>query len=419
MKREINWQFLQIAEAVDLSIIYDILHYRFENHLREIHEKAKRKGHETWDLEDDLDWLDKRLKNNKDSIEDVLKYHHRHSYLFFEEWEELPEEEREIWKNNKELYYEATVAQEEIQFNFLIEFLQSYVEKFKLKSMVLGISGGLDSTFTAIVCHEVEKRTGIKLIGLSMPLKNTDEEKSSAEVTGRAWTTNENNFFIFPIEGIYDQFQLDLQMFGDGWNSRKEKRVGEDAEDTNLRIGKTTKISNGNIMARVRMTLLYHYAGINKGLVMSTGNKTENELGFFTIHGDEPMDFPLLSNLYKSEVYEILRWYLKENREHLTPEQIQSIESALQILPTDGNGINSDLDQILGEEYTEQLRKENSESSIGLGELGYRKIDQILRYGNIDVSAEENIPEDVVRRVLKREEDSKFKQRYVNMIIPD
>lgn len=386
--RKYSKEFLKIAEPIDLAVVTNALQH---------------------------DLIYKRRKmimiKDKDNIssEKLLKALEKIDLPGVEEWDDMGEEEKARWNNNKELFEDATLPLEECIFNEAVENLKNYLKKNNLKCMVLGLSGGIDSTLAALICHEVEKETGIELVGISMPLKNTQEEQGGAIVTGKAWVKGDDNFFIFPIEGIYDQFQLDLQMFGGGWNSRKEKYVGEDSEDTNLRIGKSSRIANGNIMARIRMTLLYHVAGVRKGLTISTGNKTENELGFFTLHGDEPMDYPLLAWMYKSDVYDVMKWYLKKNQSSLSPDQITSIESALKILPTDGNGIDTDLHQILGEEYVKELEK-NKPKDIGLGEMGYRQIDSVLK----DEESAKEIPQEIKDKVLERKEKAKFKQKYVN-----
>lgn len=63
-----------------------------------------------------------------------------------------------------------------------------------------------------------------------------------------------------------------------------------------------TPIANGNLQARCRMIHLYDLAGIHGGLVMSTDNQTEYQLGFWTIHGDVG-DFDPIQDLWKTEVY--------------------------------------------------------------------------------------------------------------------
>lgn len=61
-------------------------------------------------------------------------------------------------------------------FNVLVDKTAEYVTENNLKAMVLGISGGIDSTVVAAICHEVSKKTGIPLIGRSLPIKNKSDE---------------------------------------------------------------------------------------------------------------------------------------------------------------------------------------------------------------------------------------------------
>lgn len=340
------------------------------------------------------------------------------------EWCSLTEEEKNLWDNNLYLWDEATsidifepfldMDDEFMEWwEKIVDGLERYVKNCGLKSMVLGISGGIDSTLAAVICSEVEKKTGVELIGITMPLKNKPEEEHGADLTGKAWC-KEGNFYTFPIEGLYDQFQLDLQFYGDGYNSREDKRTGEDSEDANLRLGKSTKIANGNIMARLRMMILYHTAGVHKGMTISTGNMTENVLGFFTLHGDEPMDYPLFPDLYKTEVYRVLEWVLRTK--DLTEIQKKSIEAALKIVPTDGNGISdSDLIQILGEDEVKRIEKEAEKESKNPGRMGYELVDKVLKVGVVPESEDPNtsISEEVKQRIWKRVEANKFKQRFV------
>ena len=78
-------------------------------------------------------------------------------------------------------------------FNYLVSELKSYLEKNNLKSMVLGISGGIDSTVCAAICHEVSKQSGIPLIGRSLPTTyNKDSEITTADLVGESFCDNFN-----------------------------------------------------------------------------------------------------------------------------------------------------------------------------------------------------------------------------------
>lgn len=210
-------------------------------------------------------------------------------------------------------------------FETMIEETESYLQNAGLKSMVLGISGGIDSTVVAAVCHEVSKRNpDITFYGVSLPSStNSEKENDSAQYALKGFC---DIAIIANIEDVYKNL---------------EKLCNEQFE--------STAISRGNIKARIRMIYLYNVAGINKGLVMDTDNLTEHYLGFFTIHGDQG-DFSPIAKLWKTEVYELAQYLKDAYSENGANENIiKALEHAINIAPTDGNGVlgSSDLDQIM------------------------------------------------------------------------
>ena len=89
-------------------------------------------------------------------------------------------------------------------FDTIVEQTAKYVTDNNLKAMVLGISGGIDSTVVAAICYEVSILTGVPLIGRSLPTKyNKKDEVSTAQLVGKAFC---NSFNEVPIKGIYDTF---------------------------------------------------------------------------------------------------------------------------------------------------------------------------------------------------------------------
>lgn len=125
-----------------------------------------------------------------------------------------------------------------------------------------------------------------------------------------------------------------------------------------------TPIANGNIQARLRMIYLYNLASINKGIVFSTDNQTEYQLGFWTLHGDVG-DFNPLFGLWKTEVYKLAKWIetmygtMAEGADDaITMEKYLrkefAIHKSIALTPTDGLGISSsDLEQIGASSYAE------------------------------------------------------------------
>ena len=221
-------------------------------------------------------------------------------------------------------------------FNVLVDKTAEYVTSNNLKVMVLGISGGIDSTVVAAICHEVSKQTGIPLIGRSLPIKNKSDE---SELVGQVFCDD------FKVVNLLNMYQHVNQSVYDG-----EGTLG-------------TPISKGNIQARLRMIYLYNLASIHKGLVMSTDNQTEYQLGFWTIHGDVG-DFDPIQGLWKTEVYELAKWLIgyyygikKEvdaDGARKICDMCEAIKKSMSLTPTDGLGIsNSDLEQIGAKSYNE------------------------------------------------------------------
>lgn len=247
-------------------------------------------------------------------------------------------------------------------FNVLVDKTAEYVTSNNLKAMVLGISGGIDSTVVAAICHEVSKKTDIPLIGRSLPIKNKEDEFSVSELVGEAFY---DEFKVFNLSNSYKASLFDLcadaglikdcKGYDWYWVSDLEELTGR------------TPIANGNLQARCRMKHLYDIASIRKGLVMSTDNQTEYQLGFWTIHGDVG-DFDPIQDLWKTEVYGLAN-YLRDRYKSKALEALHNdyketcdkyramsyaVYSSCKLIPTDGLGIsNSDLEQIGAKSYDE------------------------------------------------------------------
>ena len=207
----------------------------------------------------------------------------------------------------------------DIVFNTLVNSTAYYLSKMGLSATVLGISGGIDSTICAIICHEVSKRTGIPLLGFSLPCStNKGCENSTAKLVGEQLC---DEFHVVSLEKLYTA-----------------------ADEVFNSVGlESTPISRGNIKARLRGNFLYNVAGIRKGLVIDTDNMTEHLLGFWTIAGGDECDFNPIGQLWKTEIYALAEWLLS------TPayKDCQGLKESVLLTPTDGNGVsNSDLDQI-------------------------------------------------------------------------
>ena len=164
---------------------------------------------------------------------------------------------------------------------YISNWIKSYVDKMptKAESLVIGISGGIDSS----VSSTLSAMTGLKTIVLSMPIKQIDH-------------------------------QHDLSLKHQDWLVKKFKNV--QAHTINLDklfesfSSTLNKFNNehgfANSRARLRMTTLYQVAAANKGIVVGTGNKVEDfGVGFYTKYGDGGVDISPIADCNKTEVWEI------------------------------------------------------------------------------------------------------------------
>ena len=247
-----------------------------------------------------------------------------------------------------------------------------YLGVYNLKSVILGMSGGIDSAVVAALMSPVCRQTNIKLIGYCLPSSsNTNKESDRAIRVGKSLC---NIFKIVDLDeyGVTNEFVMD----GD-----ERYPVTNDSIEL--------KIRRGNIKARLRMIYLYDKAAKHNGLVLSTDNYTEYLLGFWTLHGDVG-DLGIIQGLWKTEVYNVANYILRHEMEEGS-ELYKGFLDTINAVPTDGLGItNSDLDQ--------------------LGANSYETVDNILKQ-----FMSENTPMEDVRMLLEhpviiRHDNTHFKR---------
>ena len=218
----------------------------------------------------------------------------------------------------------------------------SYLEDHpSISTFVLGISGGIDSAVAAAlarkVCDEFTTRK-VRLIGVCLYIDgNKKDEMARAQEIGEALC---DEFSMVSLDGAFMRLMADLDPpLHAKYTAELPKCTFRD------------RVRAGNIKARIRMIHLYNLAQANSGLVLSTDNLTEMQLGFWTLHGDVG-DFGFIQNLWKTEVYGLA----KALGEPLT--------ACVEAKPTDGLGVSdSDISQLLpgwepaeGETYADAYR---------------------------------------------------------------
>jgi len=285
----------------------------------------------------------------------------------------------------KKLNYTKTV--ENIQ-----NIMKDYIIKANLKSLVIGISGGIDSALVAVLVKPVCDELGIPLIGRSITIgTNSPEEIARAKAIGDLFCTN---FAEIELTKYYKHIE-DFDVMENG-----------DREDE-----KSHKIRLGNFKARMRMMYLYNIASNTKGLVLSTDNMTELLLGFWTLHGDVG-DFGLIQELWKTEVYDLSEWLSKQFND---TEKETAIMDCVNGDATDGLGITStDLDQILPDWKNRHTTTRSGYSEVDEILINYFNLAETLINTNMSVNEHIKVSNEILNirehDVIKRHFNSQFKR---------
>ena len=211
---------------------------------------------------------------------------------------------------------------------FISNWIKDYVEKMpsKAQSLVIGISGGIDSS----VSSTLSAMTGINTIILSMPIKQKSSQHDLSLKHQEWLVKNFKNVeaHTLNLDKLFETFESTLSDFG-------------------------SELGMANSRARIRMTTLYQVASANKGIVVGTGNKVEDfGVGFYTKYGDGGVDISPIADCNKSEVWEI-------------GKSINILQEIIDAAPTDGLWDDGRTDEgQLGLKYTELEEAMNNVNSI-------------------------------------------------------
>ena len=164
---------------------------------------------------------------------------------------------------------------------YISNWIKSYVEQMpsKAQSLVIGISGGIDSS----VSSTLSAMTGLKTIVLTMPIKQI-ENQHDLSLKHQEWLLK--NFknveaHTISLDKLFETFSTTLNKFDN-------------------------EHGFANSRARLRMTTLYQVAAANKGIVVGTGNKVEDfGVGFYTKYGDGGVDISPIADCNKTQVWEL------------------------------------------------------------------------------------------------------------------
>ena len=164
----------------------------------------------------------------------------------------------------------------------ITNWILDYALENDIRSLVVGVSGGVDSAVTSTL----SARTGIRTIVLNMPIhqKKYQDDLSKKHISWLKDNFNNVEERIVNLSKTYDSFVETVS------------------------VDEVSDLALANSRARLRMTALYATAGSNGGIVVGTGNKVEDfGVGFYTKYGDGGVDISPIADLLKTEVYQIAR----------------------------------------------------------------------------------------------------------------
>ena len=167
----------------------------------------------------------------------------------------------------------------------IVTWIQDYVSKNKIKALVVGVSGGIDSAVVSTLCAE----TGIPTFVMSMPLLSNRDNDDLSNVHCDYLTKKYSN--VEKVRVDLSNTYTTLMQSIEAWTNGAFLDSG---------------LANANTKSRLRMVTLYQIAGSCGGIVVGTGNKVEDYgIGFYTKYGDGGVDIAPIADLYKTEVWEL------------------------------------------------------------------------------------------------------------------
>jgi len=224
-------------------------------------------------------------------------------------------------------------------------WIKNYATNAGVKSLVVGISGGIDSAVVSALCA----RTGLSVFAVTMPIRQRPDLHDMSMRQGQWLTERFDNVRheIIDLTSTFDEFEKNMLTYN------------------NL-------LAFANSRSRLRMVTLYQIAQTVGGIVVGTGNKVEDfGVGFYTKYGDGGVDISPIADCWKTEVWQMGR-------------ELGVLEDIINAAPTDGlwDDGRTDQDQLGGLGYAElelAMKQDNNEVPIA----NIEEHDRVIQYRKI------------------------------------
>ena len=241
--------------------------------------------------------------------------------------------------------------------------IRDYARKTGFRAAVLGLSGGIDSALTAVLAARALGPSNVTAIAMPSRYTASMSNEDAAVLAERLGMA----FHTIPIEPIFHAYLTALEP---AFRGRKPD------------------VTEENLQARIRGTLLMAFSNKTGALLLSTGNKSELATGYSTLYGDMAGGLAPIGDLSKTAVYALARWFNQQGRE-VIPERILTRPPTAELREN-----QTDQDSLPPYDDLDRVLRGHVEEHLGVGEL-----------------RERGIPEDLAKRVLKLVVQSEYKRR--------
>ena len=245
----------------------------------------------------------------------------------------LPDPARPVWPQGPEEVYRA-----------LVLGLRDYVNKNRFREVVIGLSGGIDSSFTATLAVDAIGARSVRGVTMPSPYSSAESVTDAEEVARRLGIRLDE----VRIDDVYKAYLSALE------------DVFRGTEDN---------VAEENVQARVRGNILMALSNKFGSLVLATGNKSEMATGYSTLYGDMAGGFGPIKDVPKTLVYELARWRNGRSDPAPIPERVMTKEPSAELRvnqkDTDSLPPYEVLDQVL-EAYIEHERSPEEMAASGM-----------------------------------------------------
>lgn len=199
------------------------------------------------------------------------------------------------------------IKEEEV-YKALVLGTRDYVKKNGFKKVVIGLSGGVDSSLVAAIAVDAIGKENVKGVFMPSPFTSKESREDSSELAKNLGI----KIIDVPINEIFESYRKNLK--------REFKGFHED-------------ITEENLQARIRGNILMSFSNKFGWLVLTTGNKSEMSVGYATLYGDMAGGFAVIKDVPKTLVYELCKWKNSKEGRAAIPERVLWKEPSAELKP--------------------------------------------------------------------------------------